>query len=76
MTVDQVVELKMKLSVDRELRKYHRTDTNSNEVHHISRILWYSDWLHDTTSAANSIFVTNHNTTSCGRSIMQSIILP
>ena len=43
----------------------------------ISRILWYSDWLHNTTSAGNSIFVTNHNTTSCGRSsIMQSIRLP
>ena len=50
-----------------------------NEVHHqdnISRILWYSDWLHNTTSAGNSIFVTNHNTTSCGRSIMQPIRLP
>ena len=50
-----------------------------NEVHHkdnISRIFWYSDWLHNTTSAGNSIFVTNHNTTSCGRSIMQPIRLP
>ena len=50
----------------------------SKEVHqkdNISRILWYSDWLHNTTSAGNSIFVTNHNTTSCGRSIMQPIRL-
>ena len=50
-----------------------------NEVHqkdNISRIIWYSDWLHNTTSAGNSIFVTNHNTTSCGRSIMQPIRLP
>ena len=50
-----------------------------NEVHqkdNISRILWHSDWLHNTTSAGNSIFVTNHNTTSCGRSIMQPIRLP
>ena len=34
-----------------------------NEVHHkdsISHILWYSDWLHNTTSAGISIFVTNH----------------
>ena len=49
------------------------------EVHqkdNISRILWYSDWLNNTTSAGNSIFVTNHNTTSCGRSIMQPIRLP
>ena len=45
----------------------------ANEVHQkdtISRILWFSDWLHNTTSAGNSIFVTNHNTTSGGRSIM------
>ena len=44
-----------------------------NEVHQkdaISHILWYSDWLHNTTSARNNIFVTNHDTTSCGRSIM------
>ena len=50
-----------------------------NKVHqkdNISRILWYSDWLHNTTSAENSIFVTNHNTTSCGRSILQPIVLP
>ena len=50
-----------------------------NKVHHkenISRISWYSDWLHNTTSAGNSIFVTNHNTTFCGRSIMQPIRLP
>ena len=50
-----------------------------NEVHYkdnISRIFWYSDWLHNTTSAGNSIFVTNHNTTSCGRSVMQPIRLP
>ena len=43
-----------------------------NKVHHkdnISRIFWYSDWLHNTTSTGNSIFVTNHNITSCGRSI-------
>ena len=46
-----------------------------NEVHQ-KDILWYSDWLHNTTSAGNSIFVTNHNTTSCGRSIMQPIRLP
>ena len=43
----------------------------TNEVHQkdiISRILWYSDWLHtNTISAENSIFVTNHNTTSGGR---------
>ena len=45
-------------------------------IDNISRILWYSDWLHNTTSAGNSIFVTNHNTTSCGRSIMQPIRLP
>ena len=52
---------------------------NYNKVHHkdnISRIFWYSDWLHNTTSARNSIFVTNHNTTSCRRSIMQPIRLP
>ena len=36
----------------------------------LSRILWYSDWLHNTTSAGNSIFVTSHITTSGGRSIM------
>ena len=35
----------------------HQTDN-------IFRILWYSDWLHNTTSAGNSIFVTNHNTSS------------
>ena len=38
----------------------------SNEVHQkdtISRILWYSDWLHNITSA-------NLNTTSGGISIM------
>ena len=33
----------------------------------ISRILWFSDWLHNTTSTGTSIFVTNHNNTSCGR---------
>ena len=40
-----------------------------NRDHHkdnIFRILWFSDWLHNTTSAGNSIFVTNHNTISCG----------
>ena len=50
-----------------------------NKVHqkdNIFRILWYSDWLHNTTSAGNSIFVTNPNTTSCGRSIMQPIRIP
>ena len=44
-----------------------------NEVHQkdtISLILWYSDWLYNITSAGNSIFVTNHKTTSGGRSIM------
>ena len=49
-------------------------DNGANVVHqkdNISRILWYSDWLHNTTSAGNSIFVTNHDTTSCGRSMMQ-----
>ena len=54
-------------------------DYRINKVHqkdNISSILWYSDWLHNTTSAGNSIFVTNHNTTSCGRSIMQPIRLP
>ena len=33
--------------------------SNKNEVHqkdNISRILWYSDWLHNTTSAGNSFF--------------------
>ena len=43
-----------------------------NEIHQkdiISRILWYSDWLHYTTSAGTSPCVTNHNTTSGGRSI-------
>ena len=39
-------------------------------IRSISRILWYSDLLHNTTSAGNSIFVTNHNTTTGGRSIM------
>ena len=62
------------------MRSFHETRKRgtytvllSNEVHKkdtISRILWYSDWLHNTTSAGNSIFVTNHNTTSGGRSIM------
>ena len=49
--------------------------TFANKVHqqdNISRILWYSDWLHNTSSAGNSIFVTNHNTTSCGRSQIKS----
>ena len=60
---------------------YVGTSTNRgrNEVHqkdNNSRIFWYSDWLHKTTSAGNSIFVTNHNTTSCGRSIMQPFGLP
>ena len=44
-----------------------------NEVHQkdtISGILWYSDWPHNNTSAGNSIFVTNHNKISGGRSIM------
>ena len=61
------------------LFKIFFSDTKVNEVHqkdNISRILWYSDWLHNTTSAGNSIFVTIHNTTSCGRSIMQPIRLP
>ena len=45
-----------------------KPDHENNKVHHkynISRIFWYSDWLHNTTSARNSIFVSNHNTTSC-----------
>ena len=53
-------------------------DISRNKVHQkekISRIPWYSDWLHNTTSTGNSILVTNHNTTSCGRSIMQPIRL-
>ena len=51
----------------------------NNMVHqedNISRILWYSDSLHNPTSAGNSIFATNHNTTSCRKSIMQPIRLP
>ena len=50
-----------------------------NEVYQkntISCILWYSDWLHNTLSAGNSIFVSNHDTTSGGRSIMCAIRLP
>ena len=43
-----------------KLNKVHQKDN-------ISRILWFSDWLHNTTSAGNSIFVTNRNTTSCGK---------
>ena len=31
------------------------------------QFLWYFDWLHNTTSAGISIFVTNHNTTSGGK---------
>ena len=45
----------------------------NNEIHQkdiISCILWYSDWLYNTTSTGNSIFVANHNTISGGRSIM------
>ena len=45
------------------LNEFHQKDT-------ISRILWYSDWLHNTTSVGNSMFVTNHNTTFVGRSII------
>ena len=44
-----------------------------NEVHQketISRILWYSDWLHNTTFTGNSIVETNHNATSGRRTIM------
>ena len=44
-----------------------------NEVHQkdtISRILWYSDWLHNITSTGTSIFVTYHYTTSGRSSIM------
>ena len=44
-----------------------------NQKDAISRILWYSDWLPNTTSAGNSIFVTIHNTTSGGRSIMTTV---
>ena len=35
-----------------------------------SRILWYSDWLYNTTSAGSSIFIANHKTTSAENSIM------
>ena len=63
------------------LSKFERKLDVRNEVHPkdtISRILWYSDWLHNTTSAGKGIFVvTNHNTTSGGgRSIMWPIRLP
>ena len=33
-------------------------------------ILWYSDWLNNTTSAGSSIFVANRNTSSVVSSIM------
>ena len=44
-----------------------------NEAHQegtTSHILWYSDWLHNTTSAGSSIFKANHRTVSAGNSIM------
>ena len=44
-----------------------------NEAHQdgiTSHILWYSDWLQNTTSAGSSIFIANHKTTSAGSSIM------
>ena len=65
--------LEIGVEMSRMLAQMNKVHHNHNE--NISRILWYSDWLHNTTSAGNSIFVTNHNTSSCVRSIMQPIRL-
>ena len=44
-----------------------------NEVHQkgtASHILWFSDWLHNTSSAGSSIFVANHNTRILGQHLV------
>ena len=45
--------------------EYLWRDTQMRFIRRITILVfsaWYSDWLHNTTSAGNSIFVTNHNT--------------